>query len=789
MIATRISAFLLAITLVLFAGCKKSDNPVSPNTDNNTVSTGTSVDVVSTVISPGGGTITVNAGGSVIDGMTVEIPSYAYPDARTWSVSYAPITSHTLGADFNPISPLITITNGGGYADSPMVVRVPCTVPAGKFAMAFSYDPATGLLEGLPLIACDSNAVVFQTRHVAFNTIGKHALGKGLELPFAKVVISAIDQVALEGEISSPFTPGIDDWEFTNNGSWAAPSGICAGMSTSAMYYFDQIKPGTTKPLFNLFDSVHTTSMWPDNPRGIRFASMCQSDYMMKSDQVLWRHYFVPVANSWKDQYRAFAYSIKLSHQPQYVAIYRAGGGHALIVYKVNNNIMSVADPNWPGVRTRQIVYDPATTAFTPYLGGADASDPGHLYPEIYYFARTAIIGWDKLEKNWQAMQAGTIGDGCFPSYKLWVMDGTGYELGNALTTDCDTLPLQLQCSTAPNQNDTALFFDVYLADGSYLGRSGGSNSGVLRLPIGRQQFGFCIYAEANQSCSGTALATPKKKWVDFRWVTITRVDLTISSLNIANEPFSKTGSTDSTYTLRASLGTVPPAQFACKWSFGDGSNDAMVQNDSIVTHKFARNGSDTVKVTLINNATTEIVAEASAVAKISATTGTLDAKYDTVTSLYGSTQITAHVDWSLTGQGSRVLYKGGNSYSVRVARTATGHFGASVHAQAQPQSWRITESDSSYQIVNVTKLSIATPDKAGVVTTGGTPFQHTETGDGTDLASNFTFTAAGQNIDIRLKLGLVLRRDSYNKKGELLRTSDDPVQYDYVGDIYIAAE
>lgn len=609
----RVRNLFLAMTIVIVAACSKTDNPIAP--DTGAVNTGQSVDVVSTTVSSAGSTITVSKPGSPVDGMTIIVPQNAYSGVRTWSVSYAPITSHKLGSDFNPISPLITIKNGGGYSDSPMVVRVPCTVPAGKFAMAFNYDAATGLLEGLPLVACDSNGVTFQTRHFAFNIVGKHVLSRDADPSFAQIVISMIDDGMLQGDISSTFKPGIDDWEFTNYGSWAAPHGICAGMSASAMYYFDQIKPATHAPLYNLLDIVHTQPMWSDNSLGIRFASMCQADYMMNGEEVQFSTYFLSIASTWKDQYRAFAYAMKLTHQPQFVVIRRNGGGHALVAYNANNNVLSVADPNWPGVLTREIVFNPATARFTPYEGGANAAKPGHLYPEVYYFARTALIGWDNLEKHWKETQAGTVGAGCFPPYTLWVKDGTGYELKDALNTDNDTLPVQLKCPTAPNQDDGALYYVVYDSIGTRITASDAGHTGVIHLDIGTQRLGFWIVSEVHQSCSGNALAVPETSWVDFRWVTVTRTGLEISSRNFDNEPFSKTGTTDSTYTLMASSSVAHPAQTKYVWSFGDGSTDVTKYNDSTVQHRFARGGSSNVSATLYNNTTGTKVAQAKAVA------------------------------------------------------------------------------------------------------------------------------------------------------------------------------
>ena len=107
--------------------------------------TGSSITGSSYVIDSTGGTINVSLPGSPIDGMQIIVPSHSFSTARTFKISYSLIKSHTLGQYFNPISPMISVTCGGGYSKNGMTVKIPIVLPAGHFAMGFFMIRAQAL--------------------------------------------------------------------------------------------------------------------------------------------------------------------------------------------------------------------------------------------------------------------------------------------------------------------------------------------------------------------------------------------------------------------------------------------------------------------------------------------------------------------------------------------------------------------------------------------------------------------------------------------------------------------
>ncbi len=218
------------------------------------------------------------------------MPPNAYAEARTFRLSYAPIEDHHLGQFFTPISPLITIANGGGYSDMPMVLKIPAKVPQGSFAMAFLYDKTTGELEGLPLIDIDNNSVTIATRHFTSSALTSTTglPRRGLfrstaeDLSYSDIVVSKIPELDLGASYTSNFQPGVDDWQFPNYGSYIAPEGHCAGQSMAAVWYFN-VKKGKGSPaLWGRFDNdgntTRTSGIWEDDVLGYKFCSTLQKD-------------------------------------------------------------------------------------------------------------------------------------------------------------------------------------------------------------------------------------------------------------------------------------------------------------------------------------------------------------------------------------------------------------------------------------------------------------------------------------------------------------------------------
>ena len=358
-------------------------------------------------ISPAGGTISITDPGSPLNGMEIKVPPASYSSATQFKVSYAPVEKHTFGPAFNPITPMITVDNGGGYSEEIMQVKIPVKVPPGNFAMGFLYDDKTGQLEGLPLVAQDASSITVATRH------------------FSRLVFSSIrEEALLNKDIESGFRPGIDDWQFTNYGSYISPGGHCAGQSIAAMWYFTARPDGEGAGLYGRYDNngtkPATPDFWWDDSLGYRFSSVLQED--MNWDKYFYGFTYQLSANHQRT-WELFVNSMQLTRSPDFVSIFSSKDktGHALVVYKISGNKLYVADPNYPGRTDRYIEY--SNGKFIPYNSGANADEiaagKGKTYDVIAYVGITATIDWGKIGRRWAEVKSKTIGADYFPSYEM----------------------------------------------------------------------------------------------------------------------------------------------------------------------------------------------------------------------------------------------------------------------------------------------------------------------------------------------------------------------------------
>jgi hypothetical protein len=435
-------AVLLVFTII-FSGCGTKNNTTAtaqaypdisqphPPIRTGDINTGTKVQETSQTINSAGGMVAVSKSGDPLDGFVIDVPSTSYSGNTAFTVSSAPIKTQSFGSDITPISPMIFVDNGGTYSNDLMYVRVPVKVTAGDFAMGFYYDSTTKQLEGMPLISIDADSVTVGTRH------------------FSDFFISEISDTLLNGNIDSGFRPGVDDWQFTNYGSYIAQGGHCEGQSLTALWYYCTQPAGANARLYGRYDNngnqPATPALWQDDSWGYRFASVVQEDIdgssfanlmwyhlggkmMQKDANGVWQEVDGPGIGD-EATWESFAYSIKVTKEPQLVCIRDdSGGGHAMIVYGISDGNLLVADPNYPGNTERVIKYSDGE--FEPYNSGANADaiakGKGTEYTTIQYFAKSTVLSWAMIAERWTQFQNGTIGNDKFPLYQIVTKDSNG---------------------------------------------------------------------------------------------------------------------------------------------------------------------------------------------------------------------------------------------------------------------------------------------------------------------------------------------------------------------------
>lgn len=510
---TKIVPSIILLLLISGAMCKKNESPTEPEAtkppSSDIIVTGEPTPIKTELVGSGGGKIIISSDGP-LNGLELSIPPNSYNNPKNFEISYAVVENHKLGQNYKISSPLIKIKNEGGYAEDYMTLKIPIKKESDEFAMGFFYDDQTGKLEGLPLIDISNSFVTVATRHFSSSSIQpEKRLGKTKDLnSFSNLIIVSVKESFLNNQsiISTGFTPGVDDWEFTNYGSYIAPGGHCAGQSISAMWYYYEKKLKGAPNLYRLYDKIYKNTgsgdvTWFDNKYGFRFASVVQEklDWDGKLFKLLLKIETTPNYHflSW----RAFAMSMLLTGEPQFVGLTSNDGGHAIIAHKISltENKLYVCDPNYPG-QEKVITFN--GNKFDNYITKQNADAPESNYWGIGYYSKTSMIDWDILNTFWTQFENKTIGNNDFPNIVMkYLFDKEWIDLKDTLTTTLDTLSI----SSVPSAGLIGID-----ENGNRL-----ANPFKLHLEIGKNQFGFALFLKPPSNNN--------YKWVDFRWVTIER--------------------------------------------------------------------------------------------------------------------------------------------------------------------------------------------------------------------------------------------------------------------------
>ncbi|MFC2132094.1 PKD domain-containing protein, partial [Bacteroidota bacterium] len=664
------------------------------------------IEITTEIISSGGGKILISGTASELEGMELQVADGSYNESKEFKISYSDIIKHNLGIDFNPVTPVIEIDNGGGYSEQVMTLKIPIDVNSNEFAMAFYYDEASGSLEGIPIIAQTNEYVVIGTRHFSGSTVssmGKSTPSKKNAIQGladkVQIVVTKIIKDELLSEIKTDFEPGINDWEFSNKGSYIAPGGFCAGASITAMWYY------LMYPNSKLFDKYKTVkgNVWGDNKVGIRFASEVQCDINWNQRNKFF-DFMKDLAASLgvkndSLQYFAFAYSMKISKQPQYVSILGPDGGHAMIIYKCDNGQLSVADPNYPnntdgegGKLVRSIKL--GNPKFNPYESRRNTKVAPTLFPDIRYAAKTSMIEWETCQSLWDEVN-NNVKSSKFPEYKIYFMEGnTKIELHDILNTDADSIKLFYECPTCQSQGQIGL--NIIDIDGKYKQ----INDEWMQLQPGRNRLCFIFWGKPTQDCDGDAYTDGTWEWLDFRWIDIYRQSLEIVSDEDDGAPIDKAGKANKAYKFIADGKGSFPKNAKFVWNFGDGSNDVVVQNDSTCNYTYSKTGNYTLSCKVYDNSTNEQIAEGQVPVQIG-----------------GFTRFTICIaDWTTQGDEGPIVSKTGFRINYLGFTNALELHTSSLNPVCEPLIWNNNKFSATINCINDSPYPYASFNRTGTI-------------------------------------------------------------------------
>jgi hypothetical protein len=481
---------------------------------------------------PEGGKLTINKPGDPLDGLTINVPSGSYTSSLKFTISYAPENGHTFGTDFNPITPMISVDNGGQYATEIMEVTIPVNIPSDSFAMGFIYDKSTRKLEGMPLLTQSATSITVGTRH------------------FSDFIISMIPKFNLKKDIDTGFRPGIDDWAFPNEGSYIAPTGHCAGQALTALWYYCTQPDGKDLTLYGRYDNngnqPATPGLWQDDSSGYRLASVIQADNWNNFALDFWHNLSKNISEEYT--WYAFAYAMQLTSEPQFVFMLSSvGGSHAMIVYRIKDGNLYIADPNYPGNTERRILY--TFGMFIPYNSGANAQEiaagRGKDYETIKYGAKSTIVDFNHIAARWTEFKNQTIGNDRFPKYSIIYRDENGryQELKDGTTLATGKIII------AADFNGIWKGINVY-RDGQLLSWDADS---AYELKPGNNQLGIWIRKDPGNG---------DLKYVDFKYINVT-YNAKSSLLSISPNPATIEVGQTQVLTVTSSK---PPAKPSYEW-------------------------------------------------------------------------------------------------------------------------------------------------------------------------------------------------------------------------------
>lgn len=625
---TQFSFYWILVIMIAFSSCNSFDGEkIKPSTN---LQIGDEIELASKSIPISGGTVTVTTPENVIDGLEVIVPANSYPGSKTFTISTAEIKNHKLGQYFNPLTPLIQIGNGGGYASTIMEITIPITVPEGHIPLGFYYDEITGKLEAIPIESYTNKSITLLTSH--FMSASELSPSNNLKAAGIKIdassniVISSIAESVLKAKpiISSGFKVGIDDWEFTNYGSYLVTGGHCTGQNIGAMWYYFEKKLKGESGLFNKFSTVQ--SLWQDNAIGYRFCSVIHKDLVWKGTFIdLFDKYIDKKQSMDKFKLYAIAGAMLTTGEPQGIGIYRQIGtytdgtpqyeGHDLICHQVsiNDGKLYISDPNEPG-NEQFITFK--NDKFEPYLAKLNGNAISNPYPFVTWYAKTAYIDWPQIGKRYEELLDSTIGNvapNIFPPYTIWVKGKVDQELKDGFSMDSDTFRCIVECPTAEQfslRNEKKLItFDMYDKDGNQIDNWEKNKFGAyVILKPGINKIGFCI----NSTRNGVVDKDNEQinLFIDFKWFNVYYSKLSIEPNPIVGEPKEEIKIT------ALSKGSAPKkAKYV--WNFGDGTKEVSIKNDSIVKHTFPSAGDFDVTLDLYDSSNDKLIGHATTKAKI----------------------------------------------------------------------------------------------------------------------------------------------------------------------------
>ncbi|MFZ2955277.1 MAG: hypothetical protein WA705_00070, partial [Candidatus Ozemobacteraceae bacterium] len=379
------------------------------------VITGSSTCFIDQQVGAGETTMKIASPGAMLDGLEIQITAGAFNGSTNVRVDAAAISSYTLPPDLTPVSPMIMIDTGGQWAELPILVKIPVTIPAGKLPIAYLFNPGTGKLEPLTICDVSEGSITIMGR----NFEGNHGIkgsrrGEAFSVQQNGVIVGVYDPDSVPG-YDTHFRADTNGWKNHNEGSVInTPSGYCAGWVQTAIWCFNQeTKPPISDESYesdNQGGNFNTPNIYQDNCLAIRLQSLIQRECKkLQADAITKFKNITP-----KFTYYNIKRALFDTKQPQFVTMRSGEKAHTVVVFRSEGKLLDYVDPNLPN----------GDYGFTCTNGQIDSvnvsyyGEPDTIYDK-FYFIPSEQLGGATMNENWPKFKDGSIGKSEFPSVTL----------------------------------------------------------------------------------------------------------------------------------------------------------------------------------------------------------------------------------------------------------------------------------------------------------------------------------------------------------------------------------
>ncbi len=566
--------------LVLLGSCGKDESDI---VDSGKIKTGPRIEIFRQIVPAAGAFLQVSTANAQVDSMSLQIRPGTYSEDKEFVISYYEIQSHAFGAQFNPVSPLIEVENGGAFGNKVMYMSFKTAAAVHQKLAPFYYDRASGRLESIPIISSVGGRITIAVRH------------------FSLIVVGAFEKevVELGGFYETYFDPELNGWSFANEGTWSS-LGNCAGMSMGAAYYYQNRK--TSLLLKEHFDNngygFKTPQVPVDDADGLRFVSALQDLYNKTWEGGYSDVFAANFSSTDEDNFWSMAYSMYLNHDPQLLYVGNAiNSQYAHMVLAtafefIGDEVhIKIYDPNYPK-QLGIMKYNAIENRFLPYVSAENAqaieNNRYYEFRQIVHIPLSSIVSVSQVDALFLKTANHTIASELFPSYEVYAnpLDTrfSKVKLKEAFQGDINKLPFDefyITVETA-GASDTLKFSEAlhYLNPQTNLWEVQ-DPSGLLKL---LQPKGHWLGVHVTGERFGNS-----KIWVGFHYYKIE-----IQKIWLEAKPEEASPNQEVEFTVRSN-GMIPDGA-RLSWDFGNGKKKT-VYNDTITSSTYSTAGEYNVAV------------------------------------------------------------------------------------------------------------------------------------------------------------------------------------------------